>query len=345
MRIDAQLPGPELNGSFRDEQGRRVTKVHQLATVGEGQRQAMLLMGLRNGVPCIGAAGANGRDGELDCLEPWEHPPLVVRVVAGGDTADSTDWLAVIGLTQAPTGEVVLDMQTKRGSALPLRALPGLPWRAFVAMTEKGDLANILTARDRDGAAVVSVELSWSYGPACREDGDDDACGEAPSNAPWSDARDPIADASGAGKRDHQIAFSHPSVRRLAAGKTFFINPTAGWDRCDGRPLGSVISFRLWPSVTFSGELPIHEYAREDEDVAYREGRAYVDAEQVTAVEVWVDHERERVVGVDLAAFDATELEADEPSARIHEFDVLDEPEPAGGPDDAEACPRHEPGD
>ena len=205
-------------------------------------------------------------------------------------------------------------------------------------LTRRGDLGNMLAARDRDRAAVVLVELSWSYNPPCLQD-NHDVCGAVPPPGSWSEPRHPVADASGADESAYPLVFAHPAVRRLAAGRRFFVNPAQGWERCDGSELGSVVSLRIWPPVSYEGEIPLHEYAREGEDVAYREGRAYVEADRVTSIEVWVDRRRKRVVGIDLDAFDATESLEEQSKVEIETWDVTDAPEPAGGKDDAGQCP------
>ena len=201
-------------------------------------------------------------------------------------------------------------------------------------MSEHGNLANTLLVTDETEEPVTALDLAWAY----------DA---ARSTGPWAEVRDPIAEASGADTTSHRIVFEHPAVRRLVAGHTFTINPTSGWVACDERSLGAVVSVRFSPAVEFEGEIPIHEYADEDEDVAYREGRAYVGAEDVTTVEAWVDLNRRRVVGIELDAFDdvSTLGGDDDTPAQIHRRDVVEEPKPAGGPDDADACPKHEFGD
>jgi hypothetical protein len=282
-------------------------------------------------------AEASGPD--LDCFERWENPPLVVRVVVGGETRRATDWLAVVGLSRAPTATVLLDSQSGSEVPLTVRSWPKLGWRAFAAITERGDLGSSLTAQDRNGDPVIRVELSWSYNSPCLQR-NRDVCESVPGG-PWRAARDPIQDASGADDSDKALVFADPAMRRLAAGHTFFVNPTAAWDRCDGGRLGSAISLRFWPPVNFKGEIPIHEYAEDGEDVAYREGRAFVEAEEVTSVEAWVDRRRHHLVGINLEAFDDTTEELQEnPAVKITKFDVVDEPQPAGGPDDADGCPQ-----
>jgi hypothetical protein len=79
--------------------------------------------------------------------------------------------------------------------------------------------------------------------------------------------------------------------------------------------------------------------------VAYREGRAYVEAERIASVEAWVDHRRARVVGIELDAFDDTEALEEQPKVRITKVDMIKGLAPAGGPDDADQCPEVEPGE
>jgi hypothetical protein len=335
LRVTGPIPGPRVDGRFFDEAGRPVSDVHELAAVGEGRRRAALLFGQRNGVPCI---GATARDAEprLDCLERWENPPFLARVVIGGDIRARTDWLVVVGVLRRPATTVSMELQSSlEPRRLGLQSWPKFAWRSFGVMSEHGNLANTLLATDEAGKPVTAIDLGWVYHAAR-------------STGPWAEVRDPIAAASGADTTSHRIVFDHPAVRRLVAGNTFTINPTAGWVACDGRSLGGVVSFRFSPPVEYEGEIPIHEYADEDEDFAYRDGRAYVEAEDVTTVEAWVDVNRRRVVGIELDAFDdvaSTLGQEDMPAAQIRRHDVIDEPKPAGGPDDADACPKHEFGD
>lgn len=347
VELRGPLPGKLAEGVFRDEKGRPLSDVHELVFAESGTLRVELLLGRQGGVPCIGARLAHARSAELDCFEHWENPPLVARVVVGGETRRRTDWLAVLGLTQKPTSRLVLHPQAGNTTALTLRAWPGFQWRAFATITESGNLGNMLVAHDADGAAVVQVGLSFAYNPPCRQ-GNDDVCARTPPiPGPWSETRDPVRAASGTGDAASEIVFEHPAIRRLAAGQTFFVNPTASWQKCNGDPLGAHMSLRFWPAISFEGEIPTHAYAEDGEDVAYREGRAHVEAENITAVDVWIDLNRRRVVGIDLEAFDAYDVmsEKEDVSTEIDERDVLEEPKPAGGYDDADACPKHELGD
>jgi hypothetical protein len=348
VELHGPLPGKPAEGVFRDEKGRLLSEVHELVFAERGTLRVELLLGRQGGVPCIGARLAHTRSAELDCFEPWENPPLVARVVVGGETRRRTDWLAVLGITQKPTSRLILHAQAGNATTLTLRAWPGFPWRAFATITEAGNLGNTLAAHDADGDALAQVQLSFAYNPPCLQ-GNDDVCARTPPiPGSWSETRDPVRAASGTGLAASEIAFGHPAIRRLAAGRTFFVNPTAMWQKCNGDPLGAHMSLRFWPAISFEGEIPIHARAEGGEDVAYREGRAHVEAENITAVDVWVDLNRRRVVGVDLEALkphSSFMSEQKDVSTEIDEWDVLEEPKPAGGHDDADACPKHEFGD
>jgi len=345
--LPGAIPGTPIQGSFEDQRGRDVEDVHRLLEIGPGPRAGVLLLGRRERRPCVGSAPApNLENARLDCFESYENPPLVVKLVAGGSKGNTTDWLAVFGLARTPATRIELDSQ--RGlERVPLteRSWPNFPWRAFGAMTTRGALANTLTAFDRDNQPVVSVELSWSYDGPC-QDQEGSACPITQADKPWVESRDPIGDESGADTSDHALVFANPVVRRLVADHTFFIGASAGWQRCDGSSLGSVVSFRIWPPVSFRGEIPFHDFAKSEDNTAYRQGRLYVEAERIASVEVWVDHANNRVVGIDLNEVgDLGSVREDESQVRIKKFAWVEKPVPAGGPDDTSQCPETKPGE
>ena len=338
------IPGEQVDGAYRDEHGANVREVHRLLVAGEADRRVALLLGRRGDTPCVGASLASATSAQLDCFEPWENPPLVVKLMVGGHTRRRTDWLTVLGLARSPVSTMKLDAQSQPDVPLTTKSWDGFPWQAFSAVTHREDLGNTLSAFDRSGGHVINVELSWAYDPPCLQN-DRDVCGDKPPAGSWSEQRDPVRAASGADESDYALVFAHPAIRRLAAGHRFFINGTAGWVRCDGAPLGSVVSLRIWPPVSFSGELPLHDFAKGDDNAAYREGRVYVEAERVSTIEAWVDRGSHRVVGIDLDAIDDTSGLEDESSVRITTFDVIQKPKPGGGPDDTSQCPQDEPGE
>jgi hypothetical protein len=327
--VKGSIPGPLAKGSFTDESGRRVEEVHELASVGAGRRRAVLLFGHRNGVPCVGA-NAPDASPAMDCLEEWENPPAVARLVVGGDRKARTDWLAVVGVIKAPVASISMRRQTGEPEPVEVRVTPKFEWRSFAVMTQHGNLANSLLLADSSGRAVAKIDPSWAYDASLAQ-------------GPWAEVRDPVAAASGADSALHGLVFEHSAIRRLLGGRTFMILPSAGWIACDGRSLGAVVAFRIFPPASFEGEIPFREYANEGENVAYREGRMYVEAENITTVEVWVDAARRHVVAIDLAALDDTTLDDDGDAAPdIKAWEVIEEPKPAGGPDDADACPEYE---
>ena len=346
VEIRGPIPGASVEGEFEDENGKPVSDVHRLIETGTGDRQVMLLLGRRHRTPCVGVvSSAEVERARLDCLAPYENPPLVVKLVVGGENPRGTDWLAVLGIARAPTERVVLERQTAPLKApLITRSWRGFPWWAFGAMTESGNLGNQLSAFDKSGEPVVSIDLGFSYNAPCQQN-NEDVCGPKPPVGAWVEARDPVGEQSGAGEEDFGVAFAQSAVRRLLGGHRFFVDGAIAWQRCNGSALGSIVSLRIWPPVDFRGEIPILGETKENEDVSYRAGRAYVEAERVTAVWIYVDHQQRRVVGVELDAFDETQDVDELPLARITKREILKEPVPAGGPDDSSQCPKDEPGE
>ena len=341
------IPGTPAEGSFNDEGGHPVSDVHVLLRIGSGHGEVVLLLGRRDRRPCVGATPAsNLRNARLDCFESYENPPLVVKLVAGGSNQNTTDWLAVLGFARYPSDQVELESQRNLEKIqLTKRSWPGFPWQAFGAMTTRGALGNTLTAFDVDDQPVVSVELSWAYNAPCMA-AEGSACQITDADKPWVESRDPIDDESGADTSDHALVFANPVVRRLVAGHRFFIGASAGWERCDGSSLGSVVSFRVWPPVSFHGEIPSFEFPKNGDSTAYRQGRAYVEAERIASVDASVDRANHRVVGIELDAVDDTEgALVDQSQVRIKRFEWVDKPVPAGGPDDTSQCPETKPGE
>jgi hypothetical protein len=327
-------------GTFRDAQGRTLADVHELISIGTGPKRSQLLVARSpEGVPCLGVR-TRAPETRLDCLHKWDRSPLFVRVASGGSNRRSTDWIAVLGWAAEDVGDVVVETQRNLTPAhLEWRSYPGFPWRAFAAMTEPfGALANTLVANGPDGELVATVDLGWAYNPPCRPM-NDDICTDGEALGTWVEPRDPVGLGSGGDEQDGvmQIAFDDPAVRRLVQQHGFTLSPTASWYACDGREIGAVVSLRFYPAVSFAGELPVHDYAAEGEPAEYRSGRAWVEADGIDAVEIWVDTSRRRVVGVDVDAFNSMALE-DVPTAPPARIDVTQELQPVGTDDPAQ-CP------
>jgi len=336
---DGEAPGPRVAGTFHDAQGHTFADVHELISVGTGSsRSALLLARSPAGVPCLGVQ-TSSLEPHLDCLQKWDRSPLFVRVAAGGSNRRSTDWIAVLGWAGQDVAD--LEVETQRNflpARLEWRSYPGLPWRAFAAITERGAPANTLVATGTRGDLVATIDLGWAYNPPCQPL-NDDICTDAEALGTWAEARDPVSDASGTGERDvaKQIAFDDEAVRRLVQQHGFTFGPTASWYTCTGREIGAVVSLRFYPAVSFAGEIPVHAFADEGEPAAYRSGRAYVEADGIDAVEIWIDSSRGRVAGIDVEAFDFMALE-DWPTVRVERMDVTQELRPAGTDDPAQ-CP------
>jgi hypothetical protein len=336
--------GTPVEGSFRDEKGRRLTEVREVISVSQGERRVRLLLGRgRRDRPCLGALIAADRQARLDCFEEWENPPFLMIVGVGGASRRETDWLAVAGVTRDPTSGVELRRQAGESASLRLEAIEALDWHAFAATSSDGNLANTITARAGDGSVVAELDLGWVYNPPCIQ-GNDNVCGRKPPvPGPWHEVRDPVAAHSGFdSEQAARIAFADPVVRRLSSGHTYVTDGTAGWSKCTGDTIGAVISLRFTPRTDFRGEIPVLADVDENGRAAYRTGRADVEARNVGPVEIHVDTHERRVVGIALDAFDHIDPDGSS-DAHVRVRKVVEESRPAGGSDDPSACP--EPGD
>jgi hypothetical protein len=328
-----------VDGSFRDEDGRWLTEVREVISIGQGQRRVRLLLSRgQGGRPCLGALIGAEREARLDCLEDWENPPFLALVGVGGASRRETDWLAVVGVTRDPTSRVELQRQTGEPAQIRLEAIAALDWHAFTTTSSRGNLANMVTARAADDSVVAELDLGWVYNPPCIQGNDDVCARKPPAPGAWSEVRDPVAAQSGfEPEQAARIAFADPVVRRLVAGHTYVMDGTAGWSKCNGDTIGAVLSLRFSPRIDFRGEIPLHSYAEEDDRAAYRTGRADVQGRSIGAVEIYVDANVRRVVGIELDAFDPADGSS---HADVDVRDVVAEPTPAGGPDDPAACPE-----
>jgi hypothetical protein len=333
--------GGPVDGSFRDEEGRPLPDVREVISVGQGPRRLRLLIGRGQGDrPCFGALIAAQREARLNCLEEWENPPFVALVGVGGASRRETHWLGVVGVTRDPTSRVELQRQTGEAAPLHLEAIKPLNWHAFATMSSRGNFANTVTARAGRDSVVAELDLGWVYSPPCIQENDNVCARKPPTPGPWNEVRDPVAAPSGFDpEHAARIAFADPVVRSLASGHTYVTDSTAGWSKCNGDTIGAVLALRFTPRIDFRGEIPVHSYAEEGEQAAYRTGRADVEARNVGPVEIHVDANERRVVGIELDAFDPADSDSS-PHANVNVREVVAEPKPAGGPDDPSACPE-----
>ena len=282
----------------------------------------------------VAGRGARGEH----CRGAWDHAPVVLRVVAGGANHKREDWLAVVGLVRSPVARVVVEQQAGDRPAVPLRRRGSFGWRAFALWTGAGNRANSVHAYDARGRELWATEVSWSYNPPCMPE-NDDICGDHPPPGPWTEVRDPVADQSGAPdpERLQRIAFAHPAVRRLVAGREFFVDPLWGWQKCNDETIGGGLSLWFPYAISFDGTIPVEE-TRDNARVAYFAGHAHARARHVRGVDVWVDLNAGRVVGVDLSGLQQESREDEVGSAHV-DLETIGELRPGGGPD-AE-CPEY----
>jgi hypothetical protein len=116
------------------------------------------------------------------------------------------------------------------------------------------------------------------------------------SRGKWAEARDPMPFANGrGGSRSKRLATDHPVVRQLIAGQAFSIDSVARWTRCNGRLNGAVVPIRLSTPVTFKGDVPVHGNGKK---TAYTEGIAHLRVEHAVFFRIYVDLNRNKVVGI-----------------------------------------------
>jgi hypothetical protein len=129
-------------------------------------------------------------------------------------------------------------------------------------------------------------------------------------------------------ERAKRIAFADPLVRHLLAGRRYSFGDGAFWQRCGGGTIGEIVEFHIAPT-TFSEDWPSADYD-EDSHTAYVEHVAYYKVSRVTELDVSVDTNERRVVGVD-----PTQSSPDVPEPQVDEFSVhpVDGGKPGGGPD------------
>jgi hypothetical protein len=328
---DGPIPGTPLDGQFVSEQGDPVDDVTAMARGGAPGFQFQVLLGRGpDSVPCFAVVAVERPSRELHCLEDWERPPLVARVVA------TKQGLGVAGIVAESVTRLSLAQQTGENTDLELVGAADFPWRAFTALTPQADMANALTAYGSGDEPLDRIDVAWAYSTGCS---DTSECGAQPTTGNL-EVRDPIALASGT-TDEHAlpIAFADPAVRRLAARGPYSIQPLRDWRSCLDDDIGAMITIVFRPAISFSGEIPVSTYPEPGDGHAYRAGRARVEAAGVTAVEIYVDVDAGKVVGIALDSFDPISL--DDATPADVDLTVLEQPSPAGPRDDM-SCYRDE---
>jgi hypothetical protein len=337
------LPGKRIGGQFRVPGPESVRGVRELAVAGRtGTRTALLIARGRQDQLCLAVAvGASVRRATFRCLASLDHPPMLVRVGVGGNSRAKTDWLSVVGLVRREVKRVTLESDRFRNKDAELREWPGFPWKAFAVPPAGEDEPYTVRARDGSRAVLQRIELSWASNAPCQETPKGCKTG-AERRGRWSEARDPIAEAQGpftngkGGSRSKRLATDHPVVRQLIAGQAFSIEPVTLWRRCNGRLNGAVVPIRLSTPVTFEADVPVHGDSKK---TAYTEGVAHLRVEHGVFFRIYVDLNRDKVVGIypEDDGLDGRDGGRPKPNFDIK---LLGELRPAGGPDSGNCEPK-----
>jgi hypothetical protein len=325
------LPGTPVPGKFG-----AVRDVRQLVATGHGRQRIRLLIarGPRDQL-CV-AAVAGARRSSFECLASWDHPPLIVRVGAGGGSRAKTNWVGAVGLVRADVAAVTAETDLSENRPLPLRGRPGFPWKAF-AFAPTGtdlrgrDIAHSIRARDGAGAVLQRVDLGWADRPPCDER--KRGCRtRAERRGRWSEARDPIASKEAryirrrGGTKVKRIAFGHPAVAQIVAGQPFSYDGIAIWTQCNDRLIGGVLPLRLSRPITFVGDVPLHGYRNGS---AYLEGVWHLRVENAIGFRIYVDLRRKRVVGISPDSVLLDDREGGRPAQKV-DYAIVQPPRPVG---------------
>jgi hypothetical protein len=312
--------------------------VSRLLVTGKGTRRTALLIARgRHKELCFTAVvGSRIRHASLSCLKRWDRPPMLVRVAVGGRSRKATDWLTLVGLVRREVTRVDVRSQASTWSRPPLRAWRGFPWKAYALPHEtRGRFPSDVRAR-YGSREVQGLDLGWSYGAACGEQGAPRCTRKRLRVGRWAAVRNPLARGTSRFIRRtgaveaKRIAFVHPVVRQLVAGQPFSIGKIAEWSKCSGDPIGAILPIRLAEPIDFEGDVPYRQFDAPSR-VAYLEGVAHLQAKRAIAFDVDVDLNRKKVAGV------GPGVHFMEPGNGVPrqsvDLKVIGELRPAGGPD------------
>jgi hypothetical protein len=329
------LPGVQVRGDFRVPGRGVVHYARRLIVTGKGPRRAALLIarGSREELCLTALVGAPVRRASFGCFKRWDRPPMLIRVAVGGRSERATEWLALVGLVGREVKRVTVRSQAGGVKSHPrLHVWRGFPWKAFATPTAvRYRLPNEVYARDQSGT-VQEVDLGWTYGAACGEQGAPRCTPRRLRAGSWSAVRDPLARGTApfirrtGGLRAKRLAFDHSIVRQLVAGQAFSIGRIALWSKCNGDLVGAVLPFRLVRPVDFEGDVPLRRYDA-NSHTAYLEGVAHLRVERAVSFDIYVDLNRRKVVGIELGIDDSGV-----PRPKV-DMAIVGELRPAGGPD------------
>ena len=239
----------------------------------------------RRGRLCIGTTGT------WECLRQIDAQPVFVFTLQGGHS-NIRDWGAVVGLA-APDVRVAVE-HANHEVQLPLRRFAHFQWAVFASPMWRQRAPDVLHFYDRAGHELSAfIDLAFVANP----------CGHAKADctpkAEWHNVGDPMQSGPGSPlvERAKRIAFADPLVRRLLSGRRYSFGVPAKWSKCSGGTIGAVLDFHFAPA-RFSEDWPSADYEAKSH-TAYVQHVTHYAVRNVTQLDVSVDTNRGKVVGVD----------------------------------------------
>jgi hypothetical protein len=305
LRVHGQLPGGRI--SLRVTREVVPGSVRELVVSARGSKRLPLYVGrTRDNRLCLGTTG------RWACLHPVDVQPVFAYALQGG-TKSTRDWGAIVGIA-APDVRVTVEHVFGHEFPLRLKRFPHFGWAAFASPLWLNGAPDQLHFYDRAGH---------------RLSGFIDLAGSGPNNPKgnWH-AFTPTFDTLPLDERAKRIVFSDPLVQHLLAGRRYSFEPTTAWSKCSGGTIGVILNFHIAPA-TFAEDWPSADYDS-GSHTAYVQHVTYFKVARVTALDVSVDTNERRVVGVD-----PTNSSPGDPEPQVDEFSAhpVDGGNPGGGPD------------
>jgi len=270
----------------------------------------------RAGRLCVGTTGT------WECLRSIDAQPVFSFTLQGGH-GNIRDWGAIVGLA-APDVRVTVD-HANREVRLPLRRFAGFQWAAFASPMWRTRAPDALHFYDRAGHELSGfIDLAFAARPCPARNQGCTPKGE------WHSIGDPVGSGPSwaLGERAKRIAFGDRIVRKLLAGRRYSFDTPAVWSKCGGGTIGAVLTFHIAPAK-FAEDWPLSDYDPKSH-TAYVQHVEYYAVGNVTQLDVSVDTNRRKVVGVD-----PTNSAPDAPDPNVNEFSFhpVGRAIPGGGPD------------
>lgn len=317
-----------------------------VATTGAGRYRLSLFVGRsKRGELCLTARlGSSARPpgGGYTCLRRGLEPPAL-PIEMGGEDRSGRRSAAVVGLVDGTVRDVEIDLQDNSHRLVRLRPAPGLRgWRTFAfgptTSRERGNmlmgsLPDSLVVHDHSGA-TLSEQASIILLAPCELR---NACGNSGGvgDAPWTKRYDWFAaGVAGTDGRTTDLALRFAPVRKILADHPAWLDEIEPWTSCNGRLLGAAIALRFRRPATFGATLPF--VAAPQGHAAYASGVHDVMTVASPGLNIWVDSNRGRVVGVDSAW--SGPLDSGGVEMPLH---VRVPPRDAGGPDNGDCWTSH----